>query len=158
MIFPDFLPDPIPIIALPCHPVTHTVTNVVETWLTWPWRMKRHWWFHGKVAFVVDAFALGNAFIKGENPERQSIEKQNSSHQAVQGEFLNQTNHEYAPLPSRGQSNHQVSSPGWRWSQWAQDCFHRPSQSQKRPYHHRQSIRRRTWSKGVLGKVKENLK
>ena len=41
-------------------------------------------------------FAFGNAFIKGENPERQSIEKQNSSHQAVQGEFLNQTNHEYA--------------------------------------------------------------
>ena len=34
-------------------------------------------------------FAFGNAFIKGENPERQSIEKQNSSHQAVQGEFLN---------------------------------------------------------------------
>ena len=34
--------------------------------------------------------------IKGEDTERQGIEQQNSSHQAVQGEFLNQTNHKYA--------------------------------------------------------------
>ena len=36
------------------------------------------------------------SWIKGEDPERQDIEQQNSSHQAVQGEFLNQTNHKYA--------------------------------------------------------------
>ena len=53
-------------------------------------------YFIERLSLLLMPFALGNAFIKGENPERQSIEKQNSSHQAVQGEFLNQTNHKYA--------------------------------------------------------------
>ena len=53
-------------------------------------------YFIESLSLLLMPFAFGNAFIKGENPERQSIEKQNSSHQAVQGEFLNQTNHKYA--------------------------------------------------------------
>ena len=53
-------------------------------------------YFIKRLSLLLVPFAFGNAFIKGENPERQSIEKQNSSHQAVQGEFLNQTNHKYA--------------------------------------------------------------
>ena len=53
-------------------------------------------YFIERLSLLLMPFAFGNAFIKGENPERQSIEKQNSSHQAVQGEFLNQTNHKYA--------------------------------------------------------------
>ena len=53
-------------------------------------------YFIERLSLLLVPFAFGNAFIKGENPERQSIEKQNSSHQAVQGEFLNQTNHKYA--------------------------------------------------------------
>ena len=52
--------------------------------------------FIERLSLLLMPFAFGNAFIKGENPERHSIEKQNSSHQAVQGEFLNQTNHKYA--------------------------------------------------------------
>ena len=53
-------------------------------------------YFIERLSLLLMPFAFGNAFIKGENPERQSIEKQNSSHQAVQGEFLNQTNHKYS--------------------------------------------------------------
>ena len=53
-------------------------------------------YFIESLSLLLMPFAFSNAFIKGENPERQSIEKQNSSHQAVQGEFLNQTNHKYA--------------------------------------------------------------
>ena len=46
-------------------------------------------YFIERLSLLLMPFAFGNAFIKGENPERQSIEKQNSSHQAVQGESLN---------------------------------------------------------------------
>ena len=46
-------------------------------------------YFIERLSLLLMPFAFGNAFIKGENPERQNIEKQNSSHQAVQGEFLN---------------------------------------------------------------------
>ena len=53
-------------------------------------------YFIERLSLLLMPFAFGNALIKGENPERQSIEKQNSSHQAVQGDFLNQTNHKYA--------------------------------------------------------------
>ena len=37
------------------------------------------------------------SLVKGEDPERQDIEQQNSSHQALQGEFLNQNQLQVRP-------------------------------------------------------------